>query len=210
MLTVYHRAITAQALGEFFSPQALEKVIIANLGQDRVRGQIGHNEYHFDHNAFAGSWAYIEINRAIIHPALEAGEYASAWSALGRLTHTAQDLYAHSNYVMRWLDRFPQGQWPPADAMDPFDGDLLQGSNLRSGKIYWPLEPFSWLPGLGRWIVPLLPRDSHAWMNLDSPARGPAFAYAFIAALKRTRFEFEQTVMDLPSELLAAFCGRDN
>ena len=87
--------------------------------------------------------------------------------------------------------------------MDPLDGDLLNGPELRSGKIYWPLEPLSWIPRIGRWIMPLLPRDSHAWMNLDAPERGPAFPYAIAAAVKRTRYEYELTVSRLPDGLLA-------
>jgi hypothetical protein len=206
MLKPYHRAITEQALKEYFTPAALERVIAANLYQDRPRGQIGHSEYHFDQNAFAASWAYIERNRALIRTALEVGEAASAQKAFGRLTHAAQDLYAHSNYVTLWLKRFPEGGWPPPEETDPFDGDLLNGPDLRSGKIYWPLEPLSWIPGLGRFIIPLLPQESHAWMNLDAPSRGPKFPYAFAAAVKRTRYEYEVTVQDLQPELLSRFC----
>ncbi len=59
---------------------------------------------------------------------------------------------------------------------------------------------------MGRIVIPLLPRDSHAWMNLDSPARGPGFAYAFAAAVKRTRYEYERTVDGLQSSLLGFLC----
>ena len=211
MRKTYHRAITTQALSEYFSPHALEVIISANLGQDHwLRGQIGHPEYHFDQNAFSESWDYIECNRAFVRPALEAGDILSAQQALGRLTHAAQDFYAHSNYVTRWLGRFPEGQWPPPEAIDPFDGSLLQGPDLCSGKIYWPLEPFTWIPGMGRLIVPLLPRDSHARMNLDSPARGPGFAYAFAAAVKRTRYEYVLTIDGLPSGMTGILCMNQN
>ena len=108
MLKTYHRRITTQALSEFFAPQALEIVISANLGQDHwLRGQIGHPEYHFDQNAFLRGQNYMEQNRALILPALQAGDARSAQQAFGRLTHAAQDFYAHSNYVTRWLRPFP-------------------------------------------------------------------------------------------------------
>jgi hypothetical protein len=211
MLTTYHRAITTQALSSFLSPRILEGVISANLGQDHwLRGQIGHPEYHFDQNAFRRSWDYIELNRATVRSALERGDVYSAQQALGRLTHAAQDFYAHSNYITRWLGRFPDGQWPPPDETNPFDDRLLNGPDLRSGKIYWPIEPISWIPWIGRLVLPLLPHDSHAWMNLDSPARGPAFAYAFSAAVKRTRYEYELTISGLPSSLLGTFCINQN
>src|SRR3990172_11683288 len=167
MLLVHHRDITGKALKEYLSPITLELVIRANLGQDHwLRGQIGHPEYHFDQNSFSKSWAYMEKNRALIRPALEAGDAVSALESLGRLTHAGQDLYAHSNYVPLWLSRFPVGSAPTPEEIDAFDTNLIQSKVLRSGKIYWPLEPFSWIPFLKKFIVPFLPRDSHAWMNL--------------------------------------------
>jgi len=204
MLPIYHRAITTQALSGLFTPPALEIIISANLAQDHLlRGQIGHPEYHFDQNAFQKSRNYIEQNRLLILPALQMGDARSAQQAFGRLTHTAQDFYAHSNYVLRWLGRFPEGRWPLPAEVDPLVADLLEGSGLRSGKIYWPFEPLSWIPGIGRWIIPLLPPDSHARMNLDSPDRGPAFDYAFAAAVKRTVHEYDLTINGLPERLSA-------
>jgi hypothetical protein len=210
MLKVYHRAITVQALSTGFDPSAMEAVIAANLGQDNVRGQIGHPEFHFDANAFAKSWAYMAGCRALIRSALEVGDALSAQWALGRLTHAGQDLYAHSNYVPLWLSRFPEGKQPPPEEIDPFDSDLLHGPALRSGKIYWPLEPLGWVaPFLKKFIVPLLPPDSHAWMNLDEPERGPLFPYAIAAAVKRTRCEYERAVQGLALEQVALLCGRE-
>jgi len=210
MRTTYHRDITVQALSNHFSSQALEDVISGNLGQDHwLRGQIGHPEYHFDQNAFRKSKDYIEHNRLIVRSALEAGEPVTARKALGRLTHAAQDFYAHSNYIPRWLSRFPEGGRPSPEDVDPLDGSLLDGPELRSGKIYFPLEPLAWIPGLGRLVTPLLPRDSHAWMNLDSPERGPGFDYAFFAAVKRTRLEYELTVDPLPSGLTVNLCTQE-
>ena len=207
MLRTYHRLITTQALSEYFSPRALEVIISANLGQDHwLHGQIGHPEYHFDQNAFLESWDYIKRSRAVIRTELETGQAFLAQQALGRLTHAAQDFYAHTNYVTLWLERFPDGQRPPPDEMDAFDEVLLRGADLRSGKIYWPFEPFSWIPGVGWLVIRFLPRDSHAWMNLDSPARAPGFAYAFSAAVQRTRYEYELTVSGLPSGLISLLC----
>jgi hypothetical protein len=205
MQTGYHRAITTQALGEFFSPAAIETIVAANLGQDRLTGQFGHDEYHFDQNAFQKSWSYVESNRRLIRPALQAGDRVSARRALGRLTHAVQDLYAHSNYVPLWLRRFPDGQWPAAEAIDPFDETLLAGPDLRSGKLYYPLEVLSFIPGLKKYVKPLLPHDSHAWMNLDSPESGSGFDYAMAAAVKRTRYEYDRTVSDFSPELLELF-----
>jgi hypothetical protein len=55
MLKPYHVEMTRLAVGEQFSANALEKIIAANLHQDRLLAQIGHDEYHFDGNAFEKS-----------------------------------------------------------------------------------------------------------------------------------------------------------
>ena len=56
--------------------------------------------------------------------------------------------------------------------------------------------------------MPLLPRDSHAWMNLDDPGQGRNFDFAFCAAVKRTRIEFEKTVEELEEDLVARFVDK--
>jgi hypothetical protein len=207
MLQKFHIEMLHLALGDKFSPRALERIIAANLYQDRLRGQIGHDEYHFDNNAFEKSYAYIEAQRALTIASLMANAAPSAWSAFGRLTHTAQDFYAHSNYVRLWLARQPEGARPAPPEIDPVDPGLLQAEALRSGRIY-PLELLTFIPVLKPLVMPLLPRDAHGWMNLDSPERGPAFEYAFHAAVKRTVIEFEKTTNGLPQDLSGLFVDK--
>ena len=206
MLIQYHEAITRKALSAHFSPRALDDIVVANLGQDNLRGQIGHDEYHFDNNAFDQGYAYIEEQRALLYAALEKDDAPSAWAAFGRLTHTAQDFYAHSNYVDLWLAGF-DGNPPPPPEIDPMVEELLNSPNLHSGKLYYPLEAFSFVPFLKRFVMPLLPKDSHAHMNLDSPKRGTRFAYAFEAAVVRTGVEFENTKAKLEARQQAVFHG---
>ena len=207
MLKSVHADITRRALGQTFSPHALDVVIAANLGQDALSGQLGHDEFHFDNNAFDKSRAYIKEQRALIRPALERGDVDAARRAFGRLTHTAQDFYAHTNYVDLWIACQPDGMTPAPAEIDPLDDDLLYSTTLRSGKLYYPLEALSFVPVLRKLMLPLLPRDSHAWMNLDSAERGPMFEYAFNAAVKRTRYEFDTTVRGLSVELDTSFTG---
>lgn len=205
MLKPYHRRITIQAFGEPFSCRALAVIVRANLGQDRLRLQVSHPEFHFYGNTFAEGQAYIERQRALIAPALASGEVEFAWQAFGRLTHAAQDIYSHSNYVTLWLDRFARSDWPPPEEVDPSDPEILSSLELRSGKVYYLLEVISFPPGLKQLVNPWLPHDSHAWINLDAPWCGPKFAYGFAAAVKRTRQEFEQTKRGLTPELLVRF-----
>ena len=207
MLKPFHVEMMQLALDEKFSSRALETMIKANLDQDRLRGQIGHDEYHFDNNAFEKSYAYIEEQRALTVSSLMANDLASAWSAFGRLTHTAQDFYAHSNYIDLWLACQPDGALPTPPEVDPLDPDLIHTRALRSGRVYL-LELLSFIPILKPLVMPLLPRDAHGWMNLDSPAQGLNFQYAFQAGVKRTKIEFERTTQDLPGDLLALFLDK--
>jgi hypothetical protein len=50
-----------------------------------------------------------------------------------------------------------------------------------------------------------LPRDSHAWMNLDEPAQGFKFDYAMQAAIKKTVIEFEKTTTGISEEMCRLF-----
>lgn len=205
MLRQYHIEILQLALPDTFGPQALAKITRANLNQDRVLGQIGHHEYHFDHNAFEKSYAYIEEQRALTVSSLMAKDVLSAWAAFGRLTHTAQDFYAHSNYIDLWLARHPREVEP--QHVEPTHPDLIHSPALRSGKVYWR-ELLTFIPFARPLVMPFLPRDAHGWMNLDAPERGPNFLYAFQAAVKRTRIEFEKTTKDLSEEVFGLFVDK--
>jgi hypothetical protein len=208
MLPRYHAEITRQALRNLFSAASLEKIVRANVYQDRLAAQIGHDEFHFDNNAFEKSYAYIEEQRELTITSLRSEDASSAWAAFGRLTHTAQDFYAHSNYIELWTSRQADGARPTPSEVDPVDPNLVNHPALRSGRIYFPLEPLSFVGILKPLVMPLLPRDSHAWMNLDSPEQGPNFEYAFHAAVKRTRLEFEQTTSALPTRLCDLFVNQ--
>jgi len=191
MLREYHVQIMQEALGETFSPRALEIIIAANLRQDDfLIGQVGHPEYHFDHNCFVESDAYIKEQREIILQTLKGdNEITLAWEAFGRLTHTAQDFYAHSNYVRMWLSKYSKDAPPLPEEIAALDEELLNHPELHSGKIY-VLEVLSYLPFLRPLVMRLLPEDSHAHMNLDYSAKGPSFPYAIEAAVKRTVHEY--------------------
>ena len=208
MLTQYHIEIISDALADCFSSRALSAISKANVKQDRLSGQFGHDEFHFDNNAFEKSYAYIEEQRALTLLSLQKNDAPSAWSAFGRLTHTAQDFYAHSNYITLWLSRF-NGETPPAPhEVDPVDASLLNHSELHSGRVYYPLELFYFVKPLRQIVLARIPRDSHAWMNLDSPEQGFKFDYAMQAAIKRTKIEFDKTTLDFSEEMCRLFLDR--
>ena len=204
MLIPIHEEMTREALGEHFSPRALEIIIAANRKQDAIRGQIGHDEFHFDNNAIEKGLRYINEQRGFVLASLLSPGVLSAWIAFGRLTHTAQDFYSHTNYISLWLDQHP-GTPPTPPEIDPVQKSLLRSPSLHSGKIYLPMDALYFVPFLRKFALKLLPEDSHGKMNLDSPKQGPRFEYARAAAVKRTQHEFDLLKKILPPDLFAKF-----
>lgn len=202
----YHREILERALAGRVSARALEAIYRANVNQDRLTALLNHPEFHMDENAIAEGLAYIEQCRM---EAARAQSPADAWAAFGRLTHGAQDFYAHSNYVGLWREQHPT--WPPVNQINGLDPELLTHPRLSTCRLYWPLEALYFVPGLSAWAKQRLPADSHANMNLDAPATGPMFPYAMEAAVQRTAFEFERTLSLIGEErgevAMRAFTG---
>jgi hypothetical protein len=208
MIKAYHQAILEQALKNNVSPHALAQMISANLGQDAWYYQFIHPHFHFDNNAFSTGKTYIFLQRETVIEALKKGNTDAAWKAFGRLSHAAQDFYAHSNYVALWLAS--HGAFDPQpEKIDPLDPVLLDDPNLKSGRFYIPIEFLYFIPSLRLKILPRLPLDSHAWMNMDDPTR-PNFEYAYVAAIKRTRIEYDQIATSLDESMLAIFEDRES
>jgi hypothetical protein len=204
MLIPIHEEMTREALSVRVSPRALEIIIAANRKVDALSNQIGRDEYHFDNNAIDEGFQYIKEQRGFVLAALLSPGVLSAWIAFGRLTHTAQDFYAHTNYVSMWLDQHP-GTPPAPPEIDPVQKSLIESPKIRSGKIYFPMDVLYFVPFLRKFSLTLLPHDSHGKMNLDSPKQGPHFEYARAAAVKRTQYEFEILEKILTPEMFAKF-----
>ena len=154
------------------------------------------------------SYAYMEEQRGLVVSSLTERDAPSAWSAFGRLTHTVQDFYAHSNYIDLWLALHTNGSRPAPYTVNPVEPGIIDSDALRSGKIYYPLEVFSFVKILKPLILPLLPRNSHAWMNLNSPEQGFKFEYVMQASIKRTVIEFGKTVNELRQDWVKLFVDR--
>jgi len=209
MLSQYHIGMTREALGEYFSEQALQIITKANINQDRFWGQFGHDEFHFDNNAIDKGNRYINEQRGyILATFIGTGvSTVAAWSAFGRLLHSAQDFYAHSNYVTLWLDA-QNGTPHSSGEIDPLKKDILTSPKLHSGKVYLPMDAIYFIKPLRSFALKLLPKDSHGWMNLDTPEKGFKFDYAISAAVKRTKHEFELLQKMLTPEMLAKFVDK--
>ena len=204
MLIPIHEEMTREALNSQMSPRALEVIVAANCKQDSWRGQIGHDEYHFDNNAIDAGHRYIGEQRGFVISSLLSAGVISAWIAFGRLTHTVQDFYAHTNYVSMWLDQH-SGTPPTPPEIDPVQKSLIQSPKIRSGKLYIPMDVLYFIPFLRKLSLALLPHDSHGKMNLDSPKQGPHFEYARAAAIKRTKYEFEILEKIITTEMFSKF-----
>lgn len=204
MIISVHREITLKALKQRFSPRALSAIIAANLSQDSLINLIGHSELHYDNNAIDDSDRYIKEQRGYVLASLLIPGGLPAWGAFGRLIHTAQDFYAHTNYISLWLDQFTATHPSPTE-IDPAQKKILNSPGLCSGKLYYPLELLYFVQPLRKLALSLLPRDSHAHMNLDSSRQGPRFEYAFVAAFKRTQYELEILEKILTPEMFLRF-----
>ena len=203
MLIRIHAEITQVALDGIFDPKVLRKIIQANLKQDSILLQIGHEEIHFDNNRIEEGLDFINKQRNLIFTALDELKLKPAWQAFGRLLHTVQDLYAHSNYVDLWLNQY--AELPPPGDIKPLDLESDFSKKLQSGKLYYPLELLSFVPPLSEFALKRLPHDSHAWMNLDSPASGSKFIYAKTAAVKHTKSEYDRIRKYLKEDILFRF-----
>ena len=182
-----HNAILRDSIGKRVSPQALSIITFANLWQDAIWYQFGHDYIHYDRNSFKEGDAYLEKERQLIFYSLRKNNIVSAQRAFGRLSHTTQDFYAHSNYVELWREQNPN---TPAKEIDPLVNDLLNSPRLCSGMLYPPLELLYFVGPLQKLVMPYIPKDSHAWMNKDDGTK-PYFDLAYHAAVKRTVVEFE-------------------
>ena len=207
MLVPIHEEMTREALAPHFSARALEIIIAANRKQDSLRNQIGHDEIHFDHNAIDKGYRYINEQRGYVLATLMGQGILSAWIAFGRLLHTAQDFYSHTNYISIWLAQH-EGTPPPPLEIDPVQKDILRSPSLHSGKIYFPMDALYFVPFLREFSLKLLPNDSHGKMNLDSPQQGANFDYARAAAVKRTQHELSILQKLLTPDMFTRFVDK--
>lgn len=205
MIHRYHTSMLKNTLGHFFTPEALREVTAANLGQDGLGTLLGHDYIHFDACKFKESLAYIDDQHGLIANNQNPHQMRAAF---GRLTHGAQDFYAHSNYVDLWLRKHGGLERTHPEQIDGLDPELLSSPELKSGYFYWWRDLIYYIPGISGFARKYLVfADSHEQMHLDDPSRGPRFAYAIEAAQQRTLMEYQRAVRALTPERLAEFQG---
>jgi hypothetical protein len=194
MNTNFHIEITRKALESHFSNNAMERIIAGNIRQDRVAYMLGHDYIHFDGSSFNAGFRYIADQEKILLEHLSLKRYDQAQEAFGRIIHSWQDLYSHSNYVQLWQQSHAH---QPPEAIIPNNPDIINHPNFASGKNYGLIEFLAMIPVISSLIIPRMPSDSHAKMNLDSPAAGPNFWFAYWAAYKATQAAYEHLMEKL-------------
>lgn len=109
-----HEEITNRALGGLAEGKYLEMIDAANTQQDI--DHLDNPNAHFDDVSIPGSLAYIHQHWEAGIEAAGTGSNFEAVHRFGRLIHTVQDFYSHSNYIELHLARgLSPERIPPAD-----------------------------------------------------------------------------------------------
>lgn len=202
----YHRQVTAEALGDLLSHEELEIVIKANVGQDNVWNWLTTPERHYDGRFFAQAEAYIDKERARAVDAFRGGDRVAALQTMGRLLHTRQDFYSHSNWMQLCAaqgstkdtarNTVNTAGWNAADPAICLDTQADR--QIYAARAPFLIHALYLIPILGPLIKRIyLPADFHEAMHLDDPSRGPLFAPSLVAARKHTRVEWEGVMSTL-------------
>jgi hypothetical protein len=179
----YHATLLRRAAPEGFSRSALFlSVIPANIAVDLNQKD---ERLHFDNSSFLAGAAHIEALWASIE--IEAG--TNRMSNFGKLTHTVQDFYSHSNWVELHQDISPLPVWDLNMAALP--AGALSGtypSRARRAGQTPPTHaelnkdsPFGWFSPSGRRVV------------TEGPNRGRTlFELGYAGAMAATRLQFDR------------------
>ncbi len=177
----YHATLLARAAPHGFSKHALLfRIIPANIAVDLNQKD---HWLHFDNSSFPAAMEHMEALWARI----EAG--SACMANFGRLTHTVQDFYSHSNWVELHQNENPLPVWDMTIANLPSSAHsgTSPGRTRRPGQTtptHAELNkdsPFRWFSPSGCRVV------------TDGPNRGKTlFQLGYVAALAATRVQFDR------------------
>lgn len=214
MLSRYHIEITRKSLGSFFSAASLREIARANVRQDSLPSLLGMEaRRHVCDCTVAESLAYVDEEHERIGQLAQRGESAALQrAAFGRLLHTVQDFYAHTNYVALLMAKQGAAVSLDVSAMKRLDPEILSHPALQIAQWLTWRDPIYYIPLVGDVLRHLwLPAGSHEAINLDSPKRGANFHVAFAFARQRTQVEYARTLATLRElggqEAVAQFHG---
>lgn len=191
MNSLYHWLITLDALSLYFSEKALGELVLNNIRQDSIKNQLFHNEIHFDNNKISEGNQLISDYRSECIDAITSQNFPSARTHFGKLIHTAQDFYAHSNYARLYEKVVLSNKDLRSIEYDCLSSEINHSKEFKSHTIHFPGDYFCIIPLFARWFGMNLPEDSHTRMNLDSPISDGPFYLAYALAVNRTRIEHQ-------------------
>jgi hypothetical protein len=179
----YHATLLRRAAPKGFSKSALLfRIIPANIGVDLNQKD---KWLHFDDSAFVEGIEHVET----LWGAIEAGSHRMA--NFGRLTHTIQDFYSHSNWVELHQHLSPLPVWdltiaglPAAAHTGTYPGRIRRPGQAAPTHAELNKDcPFGWFSPSGARIV------------AEGPNRGKTlFELGYAAALAATRVQFDRLV----------------
>ena len=184
----YHATLLHRAAPLGFSRWALLfRVIPANIAVDFNQKD---KRLHFDNSTFSAGVEHIEE----LWSRIESG--VARVANFGKLTHTVQDFYSHSNWVELHQHLSPIPVW--GLSVDSLPADALSGtypSNTlpSSQRVLTHAElnkdsPFAWFSPSGARVV------------AEGPNRGKTlFELGYDAALAATRIQFDRLMLVLSS-----------
>jgi hypothetical protein len=197
MLSQYHIEITKRSLGPYFTPATLQEIVGANIGQDSLLSLFGVEPHrHVCDCTLTQSLAYVEDEHARIAELSQTpGGEREQRAAFGRLLHTVQDFYAHTNYIALWLAETGGAERIDTATINGLDPQILAHPALRIAQWVAWRDPFYYLPVVGNVMRRFwLPEASHEAIHLDSPDRGSLFPLALAVACQHTLVEYWRAV----------------
>jgi hypothetical protein len=185
----YHATLLMRAAPKGFSKTALVfRISAANIAVDLNQKD---KWLHFDDSGFLAGIEHIET----LWAAIEAG--TRRMSHFGRLTHSIQDFYSHSNWVELHQHKSPLPVWDLTIATLPVGAvsGTYPGRTRRPGQAeptHAELNkdcPFGWFSPSGARVV------------AEGPNRGKTlFELGYQAALAATRVQFDRLIRVLSQD----------
>ncbi len=177
-----HAEITERANRGYLDDERLGQVVLANILQDLDQFE---SKIHFDNCTFPQGAGYIAQQWQGIEAQDELSEVTL--TAFGRLTHTVQDFYSHSNWIELHLQDDPVPIW-----------------DLDVGTLPADIVSGTWWIGFPKECPAGAP--THGELNKDDPSSpegrkvvesGPNagqtyFELAFDAAIRATELQFDR------------------
>ena len=134
---IYHRQVTEVGLGPGQGFSFLRVAVLGDITDEHEwmdagfpSYRVGEDEKHVDDCEFDGAAQFINDRYAVAGAALSSFNVWGVTDAFGRLLHTVQDFYSHSNWVELGFPRTPDD--PSTPVAEVSQSDLVDLSGAQS------------------------------------------------------------------------------